>query len=155
MSVQYLRCCQCRETKPTTEFYTDRYKANGYRSQCRECHKANVRAARLRNPEVKRAYNRKWYLANAERVKGQLNERRKAASAYVNDIKRQPCTDCGQTFPPAAMEFDHVRGTKQALISKMCNRGQQPAVIAAEIAKCDLVCANCHRIRHWPEAEAA
>lgn len=45
------------------------------------------------------------------------------------------------------MDFDHVRGEKVADLSTMVNQCTTVAAIDAEIAKCDLVCANCHRIR--------
>jgi hypothetical protein len=58
------------------------------------------------------------------------------------------CTDCGGVFHQAAMEFDHIpeRGPK------LFNLGQSDRSVEAvktEIAKCDIVCANCHRIRTW------
>ena len=57
----------------------------------------------------------------------------------------RPCKDCGGKFHPDAMDFDHCRGKKLFEISKA---GAKPLLrIATEIAKCDLVCANCHRIR--------
>jgi hypothetical protein len=60
----------------------------------------------------------------------------------------KPCTDCGGVFHQAAMEYDHVpeRGPK------LFNLGQSDRsveAVKAEIAKCDIVCANCHRIRTW------
>ena len=60
----------------------------------------------------------------------------------------KPCTDCGGTFHIAAMEWDHVpeRGPK------LFNIGAGDYSLAktlTEIAKCDLVCANCHRVRTW------
>jgi len=42
------------------------------------------------------------------------------------------------------MEFDHVRGKKLFNLSKPPYNLKR---VAAEIAKCDLVCANCHRLR--------
>jgi hypothetical protein len=45
------------------------------------------------------------------------------------------------------MDFDHVRGSKSGLISEMVAGGRPWSVIEDEIAKCDLVCSNCHRYR--------
>lgn len=45
------------------------------------------------------------------------------------------------------MDFDHVRGEKFANVSKMVNTCEKLSRIEDEIAKCDLVCSNCHRIR--------
>jgi hypothetical protein len=60
----------------------------------------------------------------------------------------KPCTDCGGIFHQAAMEFDHIPGRGP----KLFNLGQSDRsveAVKAEIAKCDIVCANCHRIRTW------
>ena len=74
------------------------------------------------------------------------NAKRKADyRALVDTEKDKPCADCRNKFPPECMDFDHVRGEKRYGIGKM---GQMPLVsVMAEIAKCDVVCANCHRIR--------
>jgi hypothetical protein len=58
----------------------------------------------------------------------------------------QPCKDCKQAFPAEVMEYDHVGPDKSANVSMLVNQAS-PAKVLAEIAKCDLVCANCHRIR--------
>lgn len=63
----------------------------------------------------------------------------------IKFAKNNPCTDCRNKYHPDAMEFDHVRGTKRFELSKA--NGYGAASVAAELAKCDLVCANCHRIR--------
>lgn len=52
--------------------------------------------------------------------------------------------DCGGKFPPVAMDFDHVRGTKVRGIGR--GRFTREALLA-EMAKCDIVCAVCHRLR--------
>jgi hypothetical protein len=70
-----------------------------------------------------------------------LSERRR----WIDSLKDRPCADCQQTFPPVVMDFDHVRGDKVASISLML--GWRKDRILAEVAKCDVVCANCHRIR--------
>jgi hypothetical protein len=43
------------------------------------------------------------------------------------------------------MDFDHVRGEKKFGIAICINRAWK--LLEAEITKCDVVCANCHRIR--------
>jgi hypothetical protein len=58
--------------------------------------------------------------------------------------KNKPCMDCGREYPPCVMEFDHVRGEKKFEISKI---KYSVGALRAELAKCELVCANCHRIR--------
>lgn len=63
----------------------------------------------------------------------------------IRQAKNKPCADCKQTFPYYVMDFDHVRGKKLASVSKTYANG--PRFIKREIAKCDVVCANCHRIR--------
>lgn len=56
--------------------------------------------------------------------------------------------DCGGEFHPVCMQFDH-RGDdkKYKNISKMTNYSMER--IMEEIAKCDLVCANCHALRTY------
>jgi len=70
---------------------------------------------------------------------------RAAARMRVEAIKSVPCADCGGRFPPECMDFDHIRGKKLSSVSQMLWRSR--ALIAEEIAKCEVVCANCHRTR--------
>ena len=63
----------------------------------------------------------------------------------VAELKAAPCTDCGDCFHHAAMDFDHVRGEKFKEVSAMWS--YLWARVLEEVAKCDLVCANCHRLR--------
>lgn len=64
--------------------------------------------------------------------------------AWLNGLKDKPCKDCKRRYPPECMDFDHVKG-KRGGIGTMA--GLRREVILAEIKKCELVCANCHRIR--------
>jgi hypothetical protein len=63
----------------------------------------------------------------------------------VRALKSRPCDDCGIQYPHYVMDFDHVRGDKSFNISDLYGKSEK--AILAEVAKCDLVCANCHRIR--------
>jgi hypothetical protein len=65
-------------------------------------------------------------------------------------LASHPCIDCGQT-DIRVLEFDHVRGKKSDNISRMLGVGYSWATIEAEIAKCDVRCVNCHRIKTGKE----
>jgi hypothetical protein len=68
--------------------------------------------------------------------------------AWMIELKSKPCHDCGNSFPVCCMDFDH-RGDdpKEFNIGSMFAHHYGRSLIEQEIAKCDLVCANCHRIR--------
>ena len=65
----------------------------------------------------------------------------------IQDLKRDvPCMDCGGKFPVECMDFDHRDPkTKTLNIAQVSHHGIQK--ILKEIEKCDIVCANCHRVR--------
>lgn len=66
----------------------------------------------------------------------------------------RPCTDCGGFFHPAAMTFDHLPGsTKRGEVSSLLYSGYRQ-VLMDEIAKCELVCANCHAVRTFGREQA-
>lgn len=100
-----------------------------------------------------RAARRKWYAANRERQLPQSRANKvryvERNVEYVLAIKRTAvCADCDLSYPAPVMEFDHREDEdKDADISKMARWPVSLARLVAEIAKCDLVCANCHRLR--------
>lgn len=57
------------------------------------------------------------------------------------------CLDCRWRGWARGLDWDHVDGDKISRISNMIANGRPWAEISREIGKCDLVCANCHRIR--------
>jgi hypothetical protein len=64
----------------------------------------------------------------------------------IQAAKEKPCVDCGKSYPSYVMDFDHVRGDKLFGIGGTCGH-KTHAKLLAEIDKCDVVCANCHRER--------
>lgn len=59
----------------------------------------------------------------------------------------QGCADCGYNTHPAALHFDHLPGVKK-LFNVMERIGSYSMErLWAEIAKCEVVCANCHAVR--------
>ena len=69
---------------------------------------------------------------------------------YANKIKEKtPCKDCGVSYPYYVMDFDHCRGDKGREVSLLVNAPASIERLQAEIDKCDVVCANCHRQRTY------
>lgn len=64
----------------------------------------------------------------------------------IEEAKAVPCVDCGRSLPTEQMDFDHVRGEKRSNIASMAWH-VSTSVLIAEIAKCEIVCAVCHRVR--------
>ena len=90
--------------------------------------------------DVTKAYN-----------KAACDRNRKAKMAYVNSQKCAPCMDCKGSFQPCQMDFDHRDpSTKIKSVAQMIQQGSFERV-KAEITKCDLVCANCHRLRTFKQ----
>jgi hypothetical protein len=75
---------------------------------------------------------------------GKLRLKRRAMIAKLKD---KPCADCGLSYPPHVMDFDHCRGDKVFDIGHTKATDIGIKTLMAEVAKCDVVCANCHRER--------
>jgi len=73
-------------------------------------------------------------------------KKKKSRRELLNKIKDEPCMDCGIKYPPFCMDFDHrdqVDKIDDVGLMYLANLEK----LLEEIEKCDLVCANCHRIR--------
>jgi hypothetical protein len=93
---------------------------------------------------------RSWYERNKdyqkENAKKHGTEYRTVAHEYIwNYLLSHPCSSCGETNP-VVLEFHHVRGEKENDITHLVGRGSSLDSLIAEIEKCDILCANCHRI---------
>lgn len=131
-------CTLCKTEKALDQFNKHSKLPDGKQNVCRECN---------------RARSRKYYADNLEQHRkvtaARSKQQRDALRTFVNAEKSKPCTDCGQTFIPFAMDFDHITDDKRADISRLVRSGTSLETVQAEIAKCELVCATCHRIRTW------
>lgn len=127
------RCPRCGEWKVLSEFHRNRTKPDGLQRVCKPC---NI------------AINKQWYRdhpeARAARMDEYARRRREANQRRVWDyLLAHPCEDCGET-DPIVLDFDHQRD-KVANVSALF--GHPWSTILAEIEKCEVVCANCHRRR--------
>ena len=102
------------------------------------------------------AASRRHYEANKDLVKRKARTnapKLKARNAkYVNSLKSAGvCIDCKKSFPFAAMDFHHLANKKDS-ISHLVISCASLKRIQEEIDKCILICANCHRIRHFGDS---
>jgi hypothetical protein len=101
-----------------------------------------------KNPEDQRRAARAHYEANKETyvqralVHNQAN--RAKAQEVIRTTKAKPCADCGVEYPYYVMQFDHL-SDKEFTIGSFKNVSIKK--LLAEIAKCEVVCANCHAER--------
>ena len=129
------RCRGCEEVLPIEAFaWKDR--ARGRRQpRCRGCTARSFRG---------------WYEEHADAQRARARRDRTARHGLNDQLIRRakdvPCADCGERFRTEEMDFDHVRGTKAFDIA---NGRWQVSVetLEREIAKCEVVCAVCHRLR--------
>lgn len=99
---------------------------------------ARKRAPRRRSP--REVEDRDRFFASRKQALEEIRE-------HLYALRCRPCMDCGGSYPPCCMDFDHRPGEpKLGEISRVAAMGLWAPVLD-ELAKCDLVCANCHRIR--------
>ena len=126
------RCGRCLQVKPVVEFHKWK-RGDGLQPWCKACRKA---------------YDAAYSARTLARRRERRAERKVEFMAWYNALKEQlPCADCGGRFPAPAMQWDHLPGTdKRANVANLLPRLCKSRVLE-EIAKCELVCANCHAIR--------
>ena len=134
------RCSKCQRWKPhTSEFWIpDARKPSGFRAICKICRNTYQKVSRA----AQASQQGRKYTQRDEYTKRQ----KKAMVAALKGAT--PCADCNRNYPAVCMDFDHRPGeNKMGQIAQMLNMTFTWRDILEEMAKCDLVCANCHRIR--------
>ena len=92
----------------------------------------------------------RWRIKNHDRVLEYYRKTNiqyyKSRRDFINTCKSNPCTDCKISYPPCVMDFDH-RDPSIKKFNIGASLRKPITVLTEEIEKCDLVCANCHRLR--------
>ena len=130
------KCLNCQKDLPVEWFKEKGNNTEVYLPNCLPC------SAR---------YQTQWHRLHEDARKAARQERRISQSQenreYILSLKEKSvCTDCRRKWPSYVLDFDHIGEGKTEIISRMTKRRNLEAVIK-EIAKCELVCANCHRYR--------
>jgi len=116
-------CCKCLKPKSLKEFLP----TFSMRNKCRDCHRSAVNGWRSTSVPA------------TEAIKGRSYAK---SSDLIRSLKNKPCSKCGEKLPPYVLDYHHV-GDKSDSVSSLYEKS--PERIRAEIEKCELMCANCHR----------
>jgi hypothetical protein len=130
-------CTRCRRTLEEADFNFKNRASGRLHSHCKSCSRALVRDHYSRNTE--------YYVTKA--VARNRTRRRALLDRLVTYLQSHPCVDCGED-DPVVLDFDHVDPAKKEFdIASMIKDAWGWRRIEAEIAKCAVRCANCHRRR--------
>lgn len=95
------------------------------------------------------------YKTNPESYKKQKlkqTQSRRERKLKAIEYKSNRCEDCLQTYHPSVYEFHHIDPTtKEKNLAHFKSASWERFVL--ELDKCVMLCANCHRLRHWKENE--
>jgi hypothetical protein len=130
-------CPGCGEERDSERVFAWKNKKNGTRQRwCKFCQAAANKTHYQNNKQV--------YLERALTRNARVNtENKRRLYAYLSS---HPCVDCGES-DIRVLEFDHVLGNKTLDIARLLDRAISWSKIEVEIAKCEVRCANCHRIK--------
>jgi len=126
----FKKCCICKKELKRQCFYKSTKSKDGLQSKCVKCHKL---------------YRKKHYLENKQKYldKAKAN-RAKYRKDFLDWIKSQKCNICSNN-DFRVLEFHHKRD-KEYNISKKVGKVKFET-LKKEINKCEILCANCHRIK--------
>jgi hypothetical protein len=132
------KCCPgCGETRDDAAFNFKNRSKGRRQVYCRDCSRRYVRDHYARNKD--------YYLRKA-RARNRM-QRLRLLDRILDYLNTHPCVDCGER-DPVVLDFDHIDpATKRWEIAVKVRYGSSWRIIEAEIAKCDVRCANDHRRR--------
>lgn len=130
---QEFTCTRCGLAKGVSDFPPIHRGGDKLQSWCRQCF-----------GEVNTRNYRPYYERERVRIRARVAARREdLRSLLVGYLLLHPCVDCGER-DIVVLEFDHIRD-KIGDVSALASGGRSWERIKAEIDKCELRCANCHR----------
>jgi protein-arginine kinase activator protein McsA len=132
-------CSSCKDLKSFSAFHKDKSSPSGLAYYCKDCANSKSRLQHKSSSE-----DGEWLNSRRAKMRGLSRDRKSKAVAY----KGGACEDCKQTYPDYIYDFHHLCGDmKTDNPSAILRRGWEAAKL--ELDQCALLCANCHRERHY------
>jgi len=110
-------------------------------------YKAHKRATDPVQKAKEAVYQKDYTTRNLKHIVSRNKERYKANKLRAVEHMGGTCVDCGGTFHHAAFDFHHVDNRAADMVDSWLHWTWER--IEAELAKCVMLCANCHRVRHY------
>ena len=131
-------CNRCKEAKPFSEFHKNKTKEDGMQPRCKLCVKASDAAYYIKHKQKIQPARAVYQRAVRRGVAGKIQQFKLASR----------CAVCGES-EPACLDFHHLDpATKDFTIGEASSHGASWNKVKIEIAKCLVLCANCHRKVH-------
>lgn len=122
--------------------------------ECRTCRKTYWHKNLAENREKSRLKQQKWRELNRALNNKYWVDRRVEKKAWVDAYKAEhPCVKCGEA-DPVCLDFHHIDPTQKKFLIALAVARASLKRIQEEIAKCEILCANCHRKLHAAERAA-
>ena len=116
---------------------------------CRDCGEKLVLS---KNWSKSTARAKKYRCTQCKNMEGKIRKRKRKEQAI--ECLGGKCLDCGGVYVRDVYDFHHRDpAQKEMPLNQMFKLNWKK--VKSEIDKCDLLCANCHRIRHYRERIAA
>lgn len=131
---QTKECRICSERKPLEDFHPNKTCSLGVVGTCKLCSSVRVRG---------------WYKNNRNKRQQAANKRNQQRRDECVDALGGECMRCGGLFPRCVYDFHHRDPTTK--VDAISNLLSKPKLLKEELKKCDLLCANCHRVKHHEE----
>lgn len=99
------------------------------------------------NKENLLEYQKKYRKENKNKILNRTRNKRKERILFGIRYHGNKCNSCGNSFDPCQYDFHHLDPeSKSFTISE--NILVSLDKFEEEVAKCELLCANCHRLKH-------
>ena len=127
-------CSTCKQQLPKSAFYKNTYKNDGLQTYCKKC-----------------AHNRRVEYYKENRTKEDARNKVTYAKyrQRFNEYKQTlHCAICGESRW-YVLDFHHTSDNKEQAIGTMVSQSARWEKLILEIAKCQVLCSNCHRAYHF------
>lgn len=131
------KCNKCKQILDLNCFGNKTESKDGKNPTCKNC---------------RREYKKKWVKTAKGKASHAKQSKRRGREIKLWLLKQIGCNKCKycEEKHPACLDFHHRNADEKRFVIAS-NKKKNKDVLLEEIAKCDVVCANCHRKLHWQD----
>lgn len=135
-TITHKQCFFCKQTLEIANFHAKPATLDGYDPRCIQC---------------QRLYNQDYYKRNSEVAIAKTSKEARRKVEWLAEYKKTlKCSKCPENHI-ACLQFHHRDSSQKEFTISTAIRRYSLEKIIEEIAKCDVLCANCHFKLHYEE----